>query len=183
MTAVSDIFAFVAANPDYWDDFLSGADSNYPDELENAEVRALEAARAHIEPLVVELLTRCGAYLVKGSDGGVKNIRFKNASTAKNRYVEMPAPKGQQARLYGVRFALESQDGVKVRLHPSVAVKAGFAKQFLESLGAAAIPHKTQHLRIFGNPIEIEAGRQLGDLAGAAVDEVLSMLKVLPAPE
>jgi hypothetical protein len=91
MDAVTDIFAFAAEHADYWSEFLSGAD--YSAVLSGDEMKALEAARLHVEEGIYDLLLACGAKLeTKLATQGVATRSFQKGATVKNRKVRLDPP-------------------------------------------------------------------------------------------
>ena len=91
MASISDVFAFAAQNADYWTEFLSGGD--YPNELTEEEIRALTAAREHVDSLAVEILHATGTrFVAELGETRIAKTRFNGKNTAANRSVNLPAP-------------------------------------------------------------------------------------------
>jgi hypothetical protein len=133
MNAVTDIFAFAAEHADYWSEFLSGAD--YSAVLSVDEMKALEAARLHVEEGIYDLLLECGAKLEsKLAAHGVSSRAFQKGATAKNRKVRVDAPGPWKDRLYGLEFEFSpDDDNERILLFGSLVVM----KRAMEKSAAA----------------------------------------------
>lgn len=177
MTKITDISAFVFANPDYWLEFLGGGE--YPPGLTPEETTAVEAARSHVERQVTELLHLCGTKLPIACPA-VPTQGFKGLSTAKNRLVTLPAPDVTAARLYRLEFALDLNDAENaVVLYSSIVVKKGSMATIRTALTAAGTAHDVDDYHIYGAPLSLPKDATFDALADAAVATMRALLAAL----
>jgi hypothetical protein len=138
MDTVTDVLAFAAEHADYWTEFLSSK-ADYGDVVSGDELKALEAARLHIEKAIYDLLVECGAKLaVKLSDHGVISKSFRRGAALKHRRVWVPAPNGFGDRMYGFDFAF-SESGDSIVLRGSLVVKVRLKDRFAQKLAEKAV--------------------------------------------
>jgi hypothetical protein len=176
MSTVSDVLAFAVQNADYWTDLLSGED--YPPELTGAETEALEAARAHIETLTVELLHLAAAKLAEklGKDA-IATPKFKAASTAKNRSIHLPPPSGLDGKLYRIEFALDrSEDGLTIQLYASLVVKKGSLDALRKALTEREIEYEIDDYYVYTPGLPIAKGAAIPTVADEAATAVARLL-------
>jgi hypothetical protein len=177
MSTITDVFEFAAQNADYWTDLLSSGD--YPSELTGEETRALEAARAHIETLIVELLHAAGMRLAERLGAGqLAKPRFKAASTEKNRSVALPPPTGLENYLYRIEFGLyRGEDGVSIKLYAGLVVKKGALDGLRASLTALNVDHAVDNYYLYSPGIELRKGVSLDALAEEAAGRAARLLE------
>jgi hypothetical protein len=184
MTNITDVLAFSVQNADYWTDLLSGG--SYPSELTEAETRALEAARGHIEAVVVELLHAAGSKLAEtlGAER-MQMPRFKGASTAKNRSVSLPPPNDLVDQMYRIEFSLEPADDSRtIVLYASLVVKKGAQQGLREELAARAIKHAVDDYHVYAPGIALKEGSSVEALASEAATAAATLLTAFnPAPK
>jgi hypothetical protein len=176
MSIITDVFAFSVQNADYWTDLLSGGD--YPSELTEDEIRALEAARAHIEAIVVELLHTAGVKLSERL--GVTRLakpRFKAAVTARKRLVALAPPTGLTAQMYRIEFGLhQSENGTEIVLYPSLVVKKGALDTLRTSLAALSVEHSVDDYYVYARGIPLPEGASVDALAAEAAKQAARLL-------
>lgn len=123
MDTVTDIFAFAAEHADYWTEFLSGTD--YSEILSPDEIKALEAARLHLEDGIYSVLAACGATLAaKLKAQGFTAPTFYRGPTSRNRKVRVAPPAAWKDLLYRLEFEFSPDDENRhVLLYGSLVVK------------------------------------------------------------
>jgi len=178
MPTISDVFAFAAANADYWTEFFSG--NNYPEALTDEEVRGLNAARTHIDSLVVELLHSTGNLCAKEISGGAGSTpRFKAASTVKNRWVSLPAPTRLDGKLYRIEFSLAENDATKrIELYASLVVKIRALDNIRASLDKRGLAYAHDGYHLYMNGLELTQGIHFEELSKSSVCQALELLSV-----
>jgi hypothetical protein len=177
MAIVSDVFAFAAENPDYWTDLLS--DTNYPEELSEAEKRGLAAARAHIDGAVVELLHLCGGrFFEKLGKAKARSKKFYETTTVRKRFVELNAPAGTETKLYRLKFELwgDAFSGEAVRLWTSMVVKKREMPQILTNLAGAGVACTVSGYDVSAAPLTLSKDCAFDDLAKQAADEMIQLM-------
>lgn len=173
MNAVTDIFAFAAEHADYWSEFLSGAD--YSAVLSGDEMKALEAARLHVEEGIYDLLLACGAKLeAKLAAHGVASRSFQKGATVKNRKVRVDPPGPWKDRLYGLEFEFSPDDDNKrILLYASLVVmKRSMEKAAATIAAKGGLEFKVDGYYVYGPGRALEKDKTFDVLA----DEVAGQL-------
>jgi hypothetical protein len=165
MDAVTDIFAFAAEHADYWTEFLSGAD--YSAVLSSDEMKALEAARVHVEEGIYYLLLECGVKLAaKLTAQGIVTRSFQRGATAKNRKVRIDPPVAWKDRLYGLEFEFSADDkNERILLYGSLVVKKGSSDKLAAKLAQKAVSFTPDGYHIYGEGVPLEKGKAFDVLA------------------
>ncbi len=176
MPVISDVFAFALQNADYWTEFLSGGD--FPAELTDDEMRALAAARAHVEDEVVELLHACGqAVADKLGAAGLARPRPQPAVTARNRRIRLRPPIDLGDKLFGIEFSLDPDaDGRTIQLYASLVVKKSALDTLQQSLAAMSVVHAVDHHHVYGDSLQIAQDDNVANLASLSADQVVTLL-------
>ena len=176
MPLISDVFAFAVQNADYWDEFLSGGD--YPNELNEDEMRGLAAARAHVENKGVELLHECCAQLAaKLGPKKLAKPRPQPAVTAKHRWVKLSAPNGLGAMLYCIEFSLDrNETGTAVDLYASLVVKKAELDGLRRSLDERKIAYSVDSYHLYADGLPIVVNADVSDLAARSAQQVVDLL-------
>jgi hypothetical protein len=177
MTKISDVTAFVFEHPDYWHELLAGSD--YPDGLSDAEREALDAAREHVERQVTDLLHECGDKLPSVVTTFTKR-KFKRASTAKNRSIQLDPPAGMTGKLYSVEFGLDvADDGATVRLFASVVVKKGYLQTLLTNLNNSGTDHQVDGYHVYVPGMVMVKDAEFSSLADEAVRAMTKLVEAV----
>jgi hypothetical protein len=173
MDAVTDILAFAANHADYWSEFLSGAD--YSAALSADELKALEAARLHIEEGIYDLLLACGTKLEKRLGvHGVASRNFQKAATLKHRKVRIEPPGSWKDRLYGLEFEFSpDEDNKRILLYGSLVVLKRSQEKIAETIAAkGGLEFKVDVYHLYGPGAALEKDKTFDALA----DEVAGRL-------
>jgi hypothetical protein len=176
MATVSDVFAFAVQNADYWTEFLSGGD--YPNELTEEEIRALSAARQHVDSLVVEILHATGAqFVVELGENRIAKKRFNEKNTAGNRAISLPAPSGLDGKLYGIKFSFgRNDDGAAIELYASLVVKKGSLDALRQALGERQVEHGIDGYLVYAPSIPLVVDTEVADLAKRSAKQAAALL-------
>jgi hypothetical protein len=176
MNTASDIFAFATTYADYWTEFLSGTD--YGAILSADEVKALEAARAHIEDSVYELFVQCEEKLATrlAAEGMVRR-NVQRGPTIKNRCIRLDPPKAWRGRLYGLEFQFwPDPAGDGVLLFGSLVAKRGHIDNLAQNIASKGTPtFSAGRYHIYQTGISIEEGKRLDELADRAAAGVAEL--------
>ena len=176
MTIISDVFAFAAQNADYWTELLSGGD--YPNELTDEEIRALTAAREHVDSLVVEILHATGAkFATELGENKIAKKRFNGKNTAANRSNSLPAPSGLEGKLYRIEFSLwRNEASTAVELYASLVVKKSALDALHQSLGERNVEHSVNGYEVYAKGLPIVANADVNDLAARSAHQAVALL-------
>jgi hypothetical protein len=182
MTVISDVFAFAAQNADYWTEFLSGAD--YPEELTEDEIRALTAAREHVDSLVVEILHATGAtFAARLGEDKVPKKRFNGKNTTANRSISLPPPLGLDGKLYQVQYSLRPNEAATaVELCASLIVKKSALDALHRSLSERNIEHSVSGYEVCSKGLPIVASAEVAELAARSAKQAILLLSGFDDP-
>ncbi len=175
MDAVSDIFAFAAAQADYWYEFLSGSD--YSSILSDDEMKALEAARLHVEEGIYDLLVLSGAKLAdKLSKDGVVTRNYQRGATIKWRKIRVDPPAAWKNRLYGFEFEFSPDDkNERVLLYASLVVKIAARDDLAAKLAKQGTAIRVDGYYIYGEGFAVDKDSTFDSLAQRAADALGSL--------
>jgi hypothetical protein len=176
VTIISDVFAFAAQNADYWTEFLSGGD--YPNELTDEEIRALTAAREHVDSLVVEILHATGAKFAAAlGEKKITKKRFNGKNTVANRSISVPPPAGREGELYRIQFSLSrNESGASVELYASLVVKKSATDALHRGLGARHVNYSARGYETYAEGLPIVADADVSDLAARSAHQAVALL-------
>lgn len=177
MERISKIFAFVAANVDYWEELLG--DNDYPEELEEDERRAVDAARPHIEESIVALLHSAAATFASTQhDPPFVPKQPRRSSTLKNRDVSLYVPAGRED-LYGLGFWLTTDDlGKVIYLYPYLSIKKSRIEDIKSRLTRSGVKyeHKGGDYYVYALPVELTEGTPISELAALAASRLVELV-------
>lgn len=178
MERISDVFEFAVIHPDYWHELLSDSDSGYPAELDEAEITALEAARAHIDETVVAILhTAARKFSEIPHDPPFASNRPKHSATAKNRIVRLDCPKGRGRDLYYIGFWLtEDDEGKSIRLWPFLTAKKNKLEDMRDRLAKNGLPCTVDGYDLYVNSFALVKGTEIEGLAEQAASLLADMV-------
>ena len=163
MDKVSDVLVFTLRNPDYFAEFLSG--DSLPDELTADEKAALNAARAHVEEAICDLLHLCGERIA--SDCGAAATGYYRASTRKNRTVRVKPPKGKEKRLYGIGIGVRPVSGA-LKLSVWLETKKESQDQIVRKLDELGVAYEKDGYFVYGSAVDINLDDPFDSLADRA---------------
>lgn len=177
---VTDVLAFAAKHSDYWEEILAGEQA-YDNVLSADELKAFEAARAHIGESVYKLLKLCGEELTKRAAADGKNFpmpRFQRDKTQQNRRVQVLKQQTNPGKVYGAFFSLEGDDQGTVQLYASVSVYKEIIESLKQSLHGAGVKFEEYDgYYLYAPGIPLEEKKPLSDLAASAAENLWSLLK------
>lgn len=176
MDKVSDIFAFATGQADYWTEFLSGAD--YGAILSAEEMKALEAARVHIEDGIYDLLVQCGEKLAtRLAAQGMVRRNVQRGATVKNRKIRLDPPKAWRDPLYGLEFQFWADpDGHGVLLYGSLVAKKEHIDRLARNIASSGVQtFKAGGYHIYRPGIRLEEGKAFDVLADKAAEGVAEL--------
>lgn len=177
---VTDILAFAAKHSDYWEEILAG-EKDYGNVLSADEVKAFEAARAHISESVYDLLKVCGEELTKRAAADGKTFpmpRFQREKTQQNRRVQVLKQETNPGKLYGAFFSLEGDGQGTVQLYASVSVYKEIIETLKQSLHNAGVKFEEYDgYYLYAPGISLEEKKPFSELAASAADNLWTLLK------
>lgn len=177
MDKVSNVAGFAAANADYWSEFLSGED--YSAVLSTEEIRALEAARVHIEEFVFALLSLCGRLLVeKFKSEGMTSRGFQPGATKRNQLVALGAPPKIAHKFYRLTFSLGPDEAnAAVVLYARLVPKKEHLEKIEKKLAEIGETPRVSGYSVFFAGVPLVEGKALREIAETAVDDMAILLQ------
>lgn len=152
MTVVSDVLAFAARHPDYWNELLSSG-GEYPEELDADEVEALEAATDHIGEQIESILHLAAERIVDlyAGPGGLHLPRFRPTVTRRNRKLRLPPPHRLRTVLYGLEVIVEEAwDRKSIEVYAALNAKKGALDGIVARLAARGVEAEPWEYHIYG---------------------------------